>query len=266
MSNLGLLVQVTRRCPQHTRSSFVSPGPFGTSHTMLSSTHKVVLCLTWAFWYKSFTAVLHTQGCPLSHLGLLVQVTRRCPQHTRSSFVSPGPFGTSHSLLSSTHKIVLCLTWTFWYKSHAAVLHTEGLPLSHLGLLVQVTHCCPPHTRSSFVPPGPFGTSHTLLSSTHKVVLCLTWTFWYKSFIAVLHTQGRPLSHLGLLLQVTHCRPPHSRSSFVSPGPFDTSQVLMSFTHKVVFNLIPDLPHCTERASEVFNLCGRIYLSQFLRI
>jgi|688.fasta_scaffold1078530_1 hypothetical protein len=34
----------------------------------MSSTQKVVLCPTLAFWYKSLDAVLHTQGRPLSNL------------------------------------------------------------------------------------------------------------------------------------------------------------------------------------------------------
>jgi hypothetical protein len=132
----------------------------------MSSTHKVVLCLTWAFCYNSLAAVLHTEGRPLSHLGLLVQGTRCCPSHKSSSFVSHGPVVTSHSLLSSTHKLLLCLTWACSYKSLAAVLHTQGRPLSHMDLSVQVTRSCPPHTRTSFVSPWPFGTSHSLLSST----------------------------------------------------------------------------------------------------
>jgi hypothetical protein len=177
---MGLLLQVTRCCSHHTRSSFVLRGPFVTSNSLLSSTHKVVLCLTWAFCYKSLAVVLTTKGRPL-------------------------------------------LTLAFWYKSLAAVLHTQGCPLFHLGLSVHVIFCCPTHKRSCFVSPGPSGTSHWLLFFTHKAVVCLIWAFWYKSLAAVLHTQGRPLSQQGLLVQVTRCCPPHSRLSFVSPWPFGTN-------------------------------------------
>jgi hypothetical protein len=125
----------------------------------------------------------------------------------------------------------------FWSKSLAAVLHTQGRPLSHMGFLVQVTHCCPPHhTRSSFVSPGPFVTSHMLLSSTHKIVLYLTWAFWYKSLAAVIHTQV-VLCLIWAFWYKSFAAVLHTQGRLLSPGPFGTSHSLLSSTHKVVFCL-----------------------------
>jgi hypothetical protein len=193
----------------------------------------------------------------------LVQVTRCCPPHSRSSFVSPGPFGTSHKLLSSSHKVVFYLTWAFWYKSLAAVLHPQGRPLSRLGLLVQVTRCCPSPTRSPFVSPGPFGTSHSLPSSKHKGILCLTWAFWYKSLIAVLHTQGRLLSNLDLLVQVTRWCPCHTWTSLSLNWTFWCRSLVMSFTQGRLLSH----PRFAKLKGPLLSLTYEIVfqLSQFMR-